>query len=261
MTLRRAAMPHAGATPWADDLALAIEAASRGASVLRALRGDGALAGEALGRAGDKQANAAIVQLLRRERPADGLLSEEQAPDAARLARRRVWIVDPLDGTREYAEAGARVDWAVHVALCIDGAPAAAVVALPALGEMWTSAPARTVPALPPGRWRIAVSRTRAPAFALRVADRLDAELVPMGSAGAKVAAVLRGEVHAYLHAGGMHEWDACAPVGVALAHGLHASRLDGSACRFNQPEPSTPDLLVCRRECAEKLLAAAGER
>lgn len=246
--------------PFADDLALALEAAQRAAVVLRALRGDPKLTGEALGRAGDRQANAAIVRLLQRERPADGLLSEELAPDASRLTCQRVWIVDPLDGTREYAEPGDRRDWAVHVALSVDAQPATAVVALPALGECWHTGQPAPLATLPAGALRIAVSRTRAPALALRVADKLGAQLLPMGSVGAKVGAVLRGDAHAYLHAGGMHEWDSCAPVAVALAHGLHASRLDGSACRFNQPEPLTPDLLVCRRECAATLLQAAAE-
>jgi 3'(2'), 5'-bisphosphate nucleotidase len=247
-------------SPHGDDQTLALEAASRAGTVLRALRADPGLAGDALGRAGDRQANAAIVQLLRRERPADALLSEELAPDDRRLAQRRVWIVDPLDGTHEYAEPGARIDWAVHVALCVDGVPAVAVVLLPAIGELWVSTQPRPLAPAPAGHWRIAVSRTRASALVLRVADKLGAEVVPMGSAGAKTAAVLRGEVHAYLHTGGMHEWDTCAPVGVALAHGLHASRLDGQACRFNRPEPVMPDLLVCRPECAPGLLGAAAE-
>jgi 3'(2'), 5'-bisphosphate nucleotidase len=257
---RRQSSPRDEASPHGDDHALALEAASRAGTVLRALRGDPGLIGDMLGRAGDRQANAAIAQLLHRERPEDALLSEELAPDARRLAQRRVWIVDPLDGTREFSEPGTRTDWAVHVALCVDGVPAVAVVLLPASGELWTSAQRRPTLSAPAGRWRIAVSRTRAPALVLRVADKLGAEVVPMGSAGAKTAAVLRGDVHAYLHAGGMHEWDTCAPVGVALAHGLHASRLDGRAVRFNQPEPVTPDLLVCRPECAAGLLAATGE-
>ena len=216
------------------------------------------MSGAALGQAGDRQANEAIVQLLRAERPHDGLLSEELAPDPLRLQRRRVWIVDPLDGTREYGDAGARVDWAVHVALCIDGTPAAAVVALPALRQLWsTGTVASLAPPADGGRLRILVSRTRAPAIARRVAERLDAELVPMGSAGAKAMAVLRGEAQVYLHAGGLNEWDSCAPVGVALAMGLHASRLDGAACRYNQADPSMPDLLICRRDWAPRLLAA----
>lgn len=231
-----------------DDGALAVEAAGRAARVLLELRARGELRGAALGAAADRRANDAIARLLRRERPDDALLSEEMAPDPSRLARSRVWIVDPLDGTREYVEPG-RDDWAVHVALTVDGVPATCVVALPARGEVWRSAAPAPLPKPASSRLRIVVSRTRAPALARRVAASLDAELVPMGSAGAKTAALLRGEAQAYLHAGGMNEWDACAPVGVALAHGLHASRLDGSPCRFNQPNTAMPDLLICRRE------------
>lgn len=234
--------------PARDDDALAIAAAERAAQVLRTLRDEGRLHGAALGAAGDRLANDAIVGLLRVERPDDGLLSEELAPDASRLDRRRVWVVDPLDGTREFSEAGARTDWAVHVALCIDGVPSACAVALPALGLVFGS---RTpVPAVAArSRPRLVLSRTREPALALAVAARLGAERITMGSAGAKAMAVLRGEADIYLHAGGLNEWDSCAPVGVALAHGLHASRLDGTPCIYNQPDPSMPDLLICRPE------------
>ncbi len=232
-----------------DDDALAIAAAERAAQVLRTLHDEGRLHGAALGAAGDRQANDAIVRLLRAERPDDGLLSEEMAPDASRLGRRRVWIVDPLDGTREFSEAGPRADWAVHVALCIDGVPSACAVALPALGQLFGSRTPVVPPVAASRRPRLVVSRTRAPALARAVADYLGAEQIAMGSAGAKAMAVLRGEADVYLHAGGLNEWDSCAPVGVALAHGLHASRLDGSPCRYNQVDPSMPDLLICRPE------------
>jgi 3'(2'), 5'-bisphosphate nucleotidase len=238
-----------------DDQALAEEAASRAGRVLLELHDAGALTSEALGRAGDLQANAAIVALLRAQRPADGLLSEELAPDLTRLERRRVWIVDPLDGTREYRDPVRRTDWAVHVALCVDGVPTACTVGLPALGETWSSGRVRPLAPVLPGRTRVLVSRTRPPAFASRLADRLDADLVPMGSAGAKAMAVVRGEAQVYVHAGGLNEWDSCAPVGVALAFGLHASRLDGSPCRYNQADPSMPDLLICRPEWAHRVL------
>jgi 3'(2'), 5'-bisphosphate nucleotidase len=237
---------------WSDN-ALALEAAQRAARVLLALRQAGQLHGVALGDAGDRQANDAIVQLLSEQRPDDALLSEELAPDESRLLHRRVWIVDPLDGTREYRESGSRTDWAVHVALCVDGLPTACAVALPALGQVFgtdvavTPAPRLRTP--PPTRPRLLVSRTRAPAIARQVAARLGADVVAMGSAGAKAMAVLRGEAEIYLHAGGLNEWDSCAPVGVALAHRLHASRLDGSPCRYNQPDTSMPDLMVCRLE------------
>jgi 3'(2'), 5'-bisphosphate nucleotidase len=239
-----------------DDAALAALAAERAGQRLLELRAQPDLRGEALGQAGDRQANQLIVELLREHRPDDALLSEEQAPDPHRLQCSRVWIVDPLDGTREYMEPGNRTDWAVHVALCIDGVPAASVVALPALKELW-----RSDQVLPPaprynGKPRIVVSRTRPPALAEALAKQLDGPLLRIGSAGAKAMAVLRGDAELYVHAGGMNEWDACAPVGVALAHGLVACRFDGSACRFNQGDPKTTELLVGRAEWVERARA-----
>ncbi|MGD1825853.1 3'-Phosphoadenosine 5'-phosphosulfate (PAPS) 3'-phosphatase [Chromobacterium violaceum] len=238
-----------------DDHQLAAHIAAAAAQRLLDLRRRHPEGGKALGARGDAEANALILDMLRAARPDDGLLSEESMPDPARLGQRRVWIIDPLDGTREYCEPG-RDDWAVHVALAVDGAPAAAAVALPARGELF-STPAPRLAAASPGRLKILVSRSRPPALAERVAARLDAELVPMGSAGAKAMSALRGEAHAYLHAGGMNEWDTCAPVGVALAAGLYASRINGSPCAFNQADVKMPDLLICRPELAETLLAA----
>jgi 3'(2'), 5'-bisphosphate nucleotidase len=239
-----------------DDAALAAQMAERAGQRLLELRASSGLRGDALGRAGDEQANALIVQLLRQHRPDDALLSEEQAPDPVRLQRSRVWIVDPLDGTREYSEPGNRSDWAVHVALCIDGVPYASAVALPALKQLWRSdqVPAHT--ARYGGKPRIVVSRTRPPAQAEGLVQSLDGVLLRIGSAGAKAMAVLRGDAELYVHAGGMNEWDSCAPVGVALAHGLVACRFDGSACRFNQPDPKTPDLLIGRAEWVERARA-----
>jgi 3'(2'), 5'-bisphosphate nucleotidase len=239
-----------------DDGELAAIAAEQAGQHLLALRASSGLRGEALGHAGDAQANDLIVALLRRHRPDDALLSEEQAPDAARLQRHRVWIVDPLDGTREYGEPGARTDWAVHVALCVDGVPAACAVALPGLKQLWRSDRAQALPAAYSGRPRIVVSRTRPPALADALAQRLDAQLLRIGSAGAKAMAVLRGDAELYVHAGGMNEWDSCAPVGVALAHGLAACRFDGSPCRFNQADPKTPDLLIGRASWVEQARA-----
>lgn len=243
----------------ADDHALAEAAALRAGALLIQLRAAGGLHGAALGRAGDQQANQAILHLLRSQRQGDAVLSEESAPNASRLGRSRVWIVDPLDGTREFCEEASRNDWAVHVALCIDGVPSACAVALPALGELWRTGRVAAPPVVRPGpsteRLKIVVSRTRPPAIAQRLARELGAELIPMGSAGAKAMAVVRGDAQVYLHAGGMNEWDSCAPVGVALAHGLHASRLDGSACRYNQLDSAMPDLLICRSELAPQVL------
>jgi 3'(2'), 5'-bisphosphate nucleotidase len=208
--------------------------------------------------AGDRAAQQFLAHALATARPDDAVLSEEAVDDPRRLTASRVWIVDPLDGTREFSEG--RADWAVHVGFWFEGELAAGAVALPSLGTTLSTAepPPRPVSAGNPPR--IAVSRTRPPALAERVAKRLGAELVPMGSAGYKVAAVLRGEVDAYLHAGGQYEWDSAAPVAVARAAGVHASRLDGSALRYNQPKPYLPDLVVCRPELADALLTVIGE-
>jgi len=238
-----------------DDEELALTLAQISGDLLRITVSGGLLGGSALGAAGDAISQVWLATTIRFHRPDDGLLSEEGAADASRLDRRRVWIVDPLDGTREYSEG--RRDWAVHVALVVDGEPRVASVALPALGEVMTTEDPRRLPPPPAGPMRIAVSRTRCPAVAQSVATVLGAELVPMGSAGFKTMAVLRGEVHAYLHAGGQYEWDSAAPVGVAARHGLHTSRLDGSPLRYNRPDPHLPDLLVCRPEVAEELLGA----
>ena len=228
-----------------DDGELAAVAADQAGQLLLALRSTSGLRGDALGNAGDAQANAAIIALLSRHRPDDAVLSEEQPSSVERLTRQRVWIVDPLDGTREYGEPGARTDWAVHVALCVDGVPAACAVALPGLKQLWRSDRVRPLPAAYAGAPRIVVSRTRPPALAEGLAQRLGAQLLRIGSAGAKAMAVLRGDAELYVHAGGMNEWDSCAPVGVALAHGLLACRFDGSACRYNQADPKTNDLLI----------------
>lgn len=206
---------------------------------------------------GDREANDLILDRLRAARPDDAILSEESVDDPARLSARRVWIVDPLDGTREYGEG--RADWAVHVALAIDGVATVGAVALPGLGITLTSAvPVPPSPANEP--LRMLVSRTRPAAEAVFVAERLGAELVPMGSAGAKAMAVVRGEADIYLHTGGQYEWDNCAPVAVAQAAGLHVSRADGSPLRYNNPNTYLPDLLICRTELAADVLRLAAE-
>jgi 3'(2'), 5'-bisphosphate nucleotidase len=194
---------------------------------------------------------------LGRERPRDAVLSEEGRDDHARIEATRVWIIDPLDGTREYGER-ARTDWAVHVALWSDGDLAAGAVALPALDIVLATPSVSALPARDPQRRvRVVVSRSRAPKLALDVAAAIGADVVELGSAGAKTAAVVRGEADAYLHAGGQYEWDSAAPVAVARAAGLHASRLDGSPLAYNQRDVYLPDLLVCRRELAATLLDA----
>ncbi len=238
------------------DGELAAYLAQTAGQLLLDVRASGMFEGKALGGAGDAVANQFLVHALRAQRPADGLLSEEMKCDGTRLGMERVWIIDPVDGTREYGEA--RNDWAVHVALAINGVARIGAVALPGLGEVLrTDQPIGVPPA--PARPRMVVSRTRPAAEAVAVADALDAELVPMGSAGAKAMAIIRGEADIYLHTGGQYEWDSCAPAAVALAHGLHASRADGSPLVYNREDVSMPDLLICRPEHAPLVLDALG--
>jgi 3'(2'), 5'-bisphosphate nucleotidase len=226
-----------------------------------------ALDADALRAAGDRDANHAIMKLLANERPEDSLLSEEAADDPRRLIADRVWIIDPLDGTREFGErdgAGVwRDDFAVHVALWERGQGLTlGVVGLPARGVIYSSDAPPEVPPSPEGVLRIAVSRTRPPAFIAALEAAGSATLVPMGSAGVKVMAVVSGEADAYIHAGGQYQWDSAAPVAVALAAGLVATRLDGSPLRYNVPELLLPDLVVCHPDRANEvraLLDAAG--
>lgn len=234
------------------DAELAASIAAEAGAMLVALQRAG-LSGRALCDAGDTRANTLILDRLRAARPLDPILSEESADDRARLHSRRVWIVDPLDGTREFGEG--RDDWAVHIGLAIDGIAAAGAVALPALGLTLSTA---TPPPLPPPNapLRMLVSRTRPAPEALAVAEAIGAELVAMGSAGAKAMAVVRGQADIYLHSGGQYEWDNCAPVAIAAAAGFHVSRIDGSPLRYNREDVALPDLLICRKEQAADLLA-----
>jgi 3'(2'), 5'-bisphosphate nucleotidase len=204
--------------------------------------------------AGDKRSHDFLMEALAAERPDDAVLSEEGVDNPVRLSAERVWIVDPLDGTREFSELG-RDDWAVHVALWQAGDLVAGAVALPAQG-ITLATPTVESPAAAPDKPRVVVSRTRPPAIALAVRDALDGVLVEMGSAGAKVASVVQGVSDVYVHAGGQYEWDSAAPVAVARAAGLHTSRIDGSPLLYNRRDPKLPDLIVCRPELAEAVLA-----
>ena len=235
------------------DADLAAHLAKVAGDLLITVRGSGMLSAKALGKAGDATANQFLVHALREQRPEDGLLSEEEKDNAERLSMSRVWIVDPVDGTREYGEE--RTDWAVHVALAIDGVATIGAVGLPGAGVVLRSDQPQAVPPAPE-TLRMVVSRTRPAREATEVAARLGAELVPMGSAGAKAMAIVRGEADIYLHSGGQYEWDSCAPVAVAQAHGLHCSRIDGSPLIYNQADVYMPDLLICRKEHAERVLA-----
>ncbi len=205
---------------------------------------------------GDRRSHELLMRRLAAERPADAVLSEEGKDDRSRLSADRVWIVDPLDGTREFSEPP-RDDWAVHVALWERGELVAGAVALPARDVvLGTSQPTPLRPASS-GRLRVVVSRTRPPPVATAVAAGLDAELVPMGSAGVKAVSVLLGDVDVYVHAGGQYEWDSAAPVAVCRAAGLHCSRIDGSPLLYNQEDVLLPDLLVTRPEHAAATLDA----
>jgi len=269
-----------GGTPPVIDAAFARWLADRAGQVLLQVRDEvGYADGKALKAAGDKAAHDLLRAELARWRPADAVLSEEDdhsrvawqddrrdavRPD--RLDASRVWIIDPLDGTREFSEEG-RTDWAVHVALwtaecarpsCLS----AGAVAMPARHRTIATDHPPAYPPLPLGAAtggpiRIAASRTRPPAFVTALAEDIGAELVPMGSAGVKIAAVINGDADAYVHAGGQYEWDSAAPVAVASATGLHASRIDGTALKYNQADPKLPDLVVCRKDLAPRLLAA----
>ena len=272
--------PAEGGTPPVIDAAFARWLADRAGQLLLQVREDvGYGDASALKAAGDKAAHDLLRTELARWRPADAVLSEEDAlsrtawqdgePDTVRperLGASRVWIIDPLDGTREFSEPG-RTDWAVHVALWTadSSSPSclsAGAVAMPAqhrtvATDQPPAYPPLPLPAATGGPIRIAASRTRPPAFVTALAEEIGAELVPMGSAGVKIAAVIGGEADAYVHAGGQYEWDSAAPVAVASATGLHASRIDGTELKYNQADPKLPDLVVCRKDLAPRLLAA----
>ncbi|WP_326524780.1 3'(2'),5'-bisphosphate nucleotidase CysQ [Sphingomonas sp.] len=239
------------------DAELARSIAEEAGALLHRLQHAGG-SGAELGAEGDRAANALILERLRAARPGEFILSEESEDDPARCAARRCWIIDPLDGTSEYA--AMRADWAVHVGLSIDGHPAAGAVALPARGRVLSS---EGCAAAPPARVppRIVVSRSRPPVEAVAVAEALGGALVPMGSAGAKAMAVVTGEADIYLHSGGQYVWDNCAPAAVALAAGLHVSRLDGSPLVYNRADTWLPDLLICAPPVAKTVLAVLAAR
>lgn len=245
-------VPTPPAAARTDDHLLATWLATSAGEVLTELRTQGST-GKALKDAGDQTAHDLLMRLLADYRPDDAVLSEEGKDDRRRLENRRVWIVDPLDGTREYSEPP-RDDWAVHVALWEDGDLVAGAVALPGLRTTFNTGEPPVVPPSTGGRPRVAVSRTRPPAFVEALAEEIGADLVPMGSAGAKVISVVRDVTDAYVHAGGQYEWDSAAPVAVARAARLHTSRADGAPLQYNQPDVLLPDLLVCRPELAKQI-------
>ncbi|MFC5938007.1 3'(2'),5'-bisphosphate nucleotidase CysQ [Corynebacterium choanae] len=234
-----------------DDANLTARLAQGTGDILKGVRDVGVLRGRFLGDAGDELAQNWIARVLEQHRPEDGFLSEEAADNLERLEKSRVWIIDPLDGTKEFATG--RQDWAVHIALVEDGKPKTAAVALPDLGVVFHADEAKAVTG--PLAKRIVLSHNRPPKVAYHVCEQMGFTPELMGSAGAKAMYVLLGDADAYIHAGGQYEWDSAAPVGVAKAAGLHCSRLDGSEITYNNRDPYLPDLLICRPELAEEIL------
>lgn len=235
-----------------DDIKLAHNLAKKAGELLQEIRASGNYEGKALGKAGDSKANDFLMTELNRLRPDDGILSEETKDTPARLNKSRVWIIDPVDGTREYSEG--RDDWAVHVALSVDGAPTMGAVALPDLGLTLTSGDTIKAPKAA-NPLRLVVSRSRPAKEAVAIAEKLGADLIPMGSAGAKAMALVRGVADIYVHSGGQYEWDNCAPAAVAMAAGFHCSRIDGSPLQYNQEDTYLPDLLFCHKENSANIL------
>ena len=238
-----------------DDHALAARLAEETGRLLLDLLDDpSGPKGWSLEMAGDRQAHEFLVDELRQHRPGDAVLSEEGHDDRRRLDAERVWILDPLDGSSDFGVTGA---WSVHVALCERGVPTAAAVAVPAWGTTFATDPPARPTMSRVGRRRVVVARSRGYAEGRWLAEQLDAEVMAMGSAGVKAMAVVRGEVDAYVHAGGLYEWDTCAPAAVALAAGLHVSGIDGTPLRFNNARPHTLGLVICRPDFAPELLEA----
>lgn len=237
-----------------DDDDLAYYLATGIGDIVRGTRAGGLLQGRSLARVANEVAQNWTDEVLSVHRPEDGTLSEGVFDNPARLDKSRVWIIDVIDGTKEFSTG--RSDWSVHVALVVDGQPALASVGLPDAGRVFRSDQVDHVDGPPSGA--MVISRNNPPDGVQGVADALGLETRPMGSAGAKMLSVLLGDADVYLHAGGQYEWDQAAPVGVALASGLHASRLDGTPIRFNKSDTYSPDILVCRPEMTEQVLAAA---
>ena len=249
-------------TDFANDHELAAWAATAAGELLLEVRTQG-LEGRALKDAGDLAAHEHLMKVLAEHRPGDAVLSEEAHRGTVsaldRHTTERVWIIDPLDGTREFSEPP-RDDWAVHVALWARsstgaGELIAGAVALPGLGVTYDTGRPPVVPPSTAGRPRLVVSRTRPPAFVKALAEKIDGELVPMGSAGAKAMSVVRDVSDAYVHSGGQYEWDSAAPVAVARAAGLFTSRIDGSPLVYNQDDVSLPDLVICRPDLSDVVL------
>ncbi|MEL6906835.1 MAG: 3'(2'),5'-bisphosphate nucleotidase CysQ [Planctomycetota bacterium] len=253
------------------DLEFAVLAARHAGERAQGLREMERWEGKTLGDVCDQACDGYLHGLLLGRYPEDGILSEETVDTPERLERSRVWIVDPLDGTKEYAQL--RDDWAVHVALVVDGKPVLGAVALPSQGQIFSgichdAASTSSVEADEPvqlvhgdseqeAKPRIAVSRSHTPEWVERFAENIGGELVGAGSAGNKVAMLLRGDADAYVHQVGLKEWDTCAPEAIARSMGWHVCRLDGTEHGYNRPDPKNHELVVCRPAARERVLDA----
>ncbi len=237
-----------------DDQELAYHLATGIGDIVRGTRAGGLLTGRSLARVANEVAQSWTDEVLSVHRPEDGVLSENASDDLTRLRRSRVWVVDVIDGTKEFSTG--RADWSVHVALVVEGLPTVGSVGLPDSQRVFCSDQVDYVDG--PLSRTLVISRNNPPEVAERVAREMDMAVRPMGSAGAKMLSVLLGDADAYVHAGGQHEWDQAAPVAVALAAGLHASRVDGGTLRFNKEDTYSPDILICRPELADEIIAIA---
>ena len=251
------------------DLAFAMEAARSAGKRGLGLREAGRWEGKTLADIGDQAADGFLQGFVRGRYPEDGLLSEETADSPERLGRERTWIVDPLDGTKEYSQG--RADWAVHVALTVGGTCALAAVALPSEGRvLWGVAlegqerggddgggTLVSGASESPSKPRVMVSRSHTPPWVETFAGSLGATLVPCGSAGFKVSRLLAGEGDIYVHKIGLKECDTCAPETVARALGWHVCRLRGEEHRYNRADPKNHELVVCRPTWRDRVLEA----
>jgi 3'(2'), 5'-bisphosphate nucleotidase len=256
-----------------EDLALARDLAARTGARAIDLARRGRWSGRTLAELGDNAADGFLCGWLAAVRPNDAILSEETTDSRARLTAERVWIVDPIDGSKEYGSGGN--EWAVQVALWVRGRLALGALALSGDGPVLAgicgdsddtlggeATPVRgTTPE--PSRPRIIVSKNHTPKWAPDFAERLGGTIVTASGVGYKVARVLLGAADVYVHEGSikLYEWDTAAPEAVARAFGWNVSGLDGGELVYNRVPPTTGDFLVCRpaskTRCLEALRAS----
>ena len=250
------------ATPEDDHLLAANLAESAGRMLVDCRSGAAGqlLGGSSLAHEGDQRAHLHLLTRLQEARPDDAVLSEEGADDAQRLDSSRLWVIDPLDGSRDYGFGND--EWAVHVGLVEDGKIVAGAVALSALDLLFHTGegegPACAVDENNPNRRPVIVTaRSRVNAEGMLLAHELGADVFACGSAGVKAMLVVNGTADAYVHASPLYEWDVCAPAAVAQSAGLHVSDAAGDPLVFNQARPVVNSFLVCRPELVDDILSA----